>query len=456
MKLAWLQIFAIVPAFASVCPSLTLSSLETQARFQELDRRAQVEFRHAAFAKAAEDFGQASCFAPASIRSYYELYGNATSALAAGDYARARLTLRQADQLRPGYPLPLAMLVKVSLTSGDIADLKVSLSAAGQRFPRNGKLHADLAQDLLHEKQYDLALAEALRAEEGEAAGPGVGLNLAVLENQVGAFDDAARLAVAIEEQTGLSEKERASAAGIAGLSLESLGQLPEAIKHFELAIRHDPLQEQPYLGLARIYTEQQDNRAAAEILAQAQKVVGDSPNVLLALGSALVSTEQFQAASALLARLIQSAPDQLEAYPKLAEAYRNMGEPARATETLRELARRKPDDPMLHVVIARSLLDEEKIDYPLVLQELALAEKVSPADYDVHYLRGKALLATGHYAEAVTSLRRATELRPAEPGAYYQLGLAYRNLGRSDLAKKQFERLEFLKGPPETLKARD
>ena len=110
----------------------------------------------------------------------------------------------------------------------------------------------------------------------------------------------------------------------------------------------------------------------------------------------------------------------------------------------------------MLHLVIARSLLDEEKIDYALVLQELAVADQASPDDYDVHYLRGKVFLATGRYAQAVDSLRHATELRPTEPGAYYQLGLAYRKRGQADLAKEQFERLEFLKGPPEALKARD
>jgi tetratricopeptide (TPR) repeat protein len=344
------------------------------------------------------------------------------------------------------------MLVKVSLTSGDIANLKISLLAAARRFPRDGRLHADLAQDLLHQKQYDLALAEALRAEKSGAANARVGLNLAVLENQAGAFGDAARLAAAIEEQAGLSEKERASAAGIAGLSLENLGQLQEAIRQFKMAIRFDPNQEQPYLALARIDTEQQDHHAAVEILEQAGKILGDSPNVLLALGSALVSTEQYQSASLLLARLIQLSPGQLDAYPRLAEAYRNMGEPGRATETLRQLARRKGDDPMLHVVIARSLLDEEKIDYSLVLQELAAAEKAAPDDYDVHYLRGKVFVAMGQYAQALAPLRHAIELRPTEPGAYYQLGLAYRKLRQPGLAKEQFDRLEYLKGSPDLI----
>ena len=456
MRLLLFGIFALAPGFGAECPSPSPGAPETQARFQDLDRRAQIEFRRAEFSKASADFRQATCLAPEGIRSYYELYGNAAGAIDSGDFGGARQALVEADRLRPDYPLPLAMLVKVSLTSGATGDLKTSLLAAARRFPRDGRLHADLAQDLLHYHQYDLALAEALRAEESGAAGTRVGLNLAVLENQAGAFSDAARLAAAIEAQPSLPGTERASAAGIAGLSLESLGQSREAIGHFKLAIRSDPHQEQPYLGLARIYAEQQDHHAAVEILSAARKILGDSPQVLLALGSALVSAEQYQGASEMLAGLIQRFPEQFEAYAMLAEAYRNVGEPRRATQTLLQLAQRKENDPMLHVVIARSLLDEEKIDYPLVLQELAAAEKVVPDDYDIAYLRGKVFLATGAYAQAVASLQRAIELNPTEPGARYQLGLSYRKLGKADLAKEQFERLEFLKGTAEPLQARD
>jgi tetratricopeptide (TPR) repeat protein len=415
-----------------------------------------VEFRHGEFARASEDFHQAACAAPDNARPYYALYGMATGALATGDFSGARHALQEADRLRPDYPLPLAMLVKVNLISPDVGSLKRCLLDAAHRFPRDSKLHAELAQDLLHEKQYDLALAEALRAEDGAASNAKVSMNLAALENQAGAFGDAARRASLVEEQAGLPETVRASAAAIAGLSYESSGQFQEAIRSFKLAIRLDPSQEQPYLALARIYAANEDRPASVEILREAQKRLGSLPNISLAFGSALVSTEQYQAASEVLEGLIQNSPGQLEAYPKLAEAYRNMGEPTRATETLRQLALRKPDYSMLHTVIAQSLLDEEKVDYPRVLQELEQAEKVSPDDYDVHYLRGKVFMATGQYKRAIESLRHAIELRPTEPGAYYQLGLTYRRLGKPDLAKQQFEKLDFLKEPSVPPKARD
>lgn len=456
MRLALLALVAFARGLAAECPASERGQQALQGRLQELDRKAQVEFRHGEFAKASEDFQQATCTAPDNVRPYYALYGIATSAMATGDFSRARLALQEADRLRPEYPLPLAMLVRVNLISPDIVNLKRCLLDAAQRFPRDSKLHAELAQDLLHEKQYDLALAEALRADNGAASDAKAKMNLAVLENQAGAFGDAARLALLVEQQAALSETVRASGAGIAGLSYESLGQFQEAIRHLKLAIRLDPTQEQPYLALARIYAAHEDRSSSVEILRGAHQQLGRSPNISLAFGSALMSTEQYQAASQILAGLIQNFPDCLEAYPKLAEAYRNMGEPAQATETLRQLALRKPDDSMLHVVIAQSLLDEEKVDYPQVLRRLEQAEKVSPADYDIHYLRAKVFMATGNYKRAIDSLRHAIDLRPTEPGAYYQLGLAYRKLGEMDLAKQQFDKLDFLKGPPVQLNARD
>ena len=112
----------------------------------------------------------------------------------------------------------------------------------------------------------------------------------------------------------------------------------------------------------------------------------------------------------------------------------------------LRKLAERKPDYPMLHIVIAQSMLDENPVDYPGALRELAQAEKTSPDDYDVYYLRGKVCTSIHEYQKAVAALQRAIELRPTESAAYYQLGLAYRKSGQLSLASKQFETVEYLK----------
>jgi tetratricopeptide (TPR) repeat protein len=446
MRLVCLALLALANGFASNCPSPELGPQEAQARFRELDRRAQAEFRHGELAKAAEDFRHGTCVAPESLRSYYELYGIAVEAMAAGDFARAREVLTEADRLRPDYALPLAMLVKGSLISGDVVSVRESLRAAAQRFPLDGKLHAEFVKDLVHEKLLDLALAEALRFEQSGIKDAEATITLAVLENNSGAFGDSVRHALAIERQSELPDQERASGAAIAGLGYENLGQLTEAVEHLKLATQLAPAREDPYLALSRIYEKQQNPKAALEVMEQARKHIPDSPKLLFALGSNLVSAEQYPAARQVLAGLIQSFPDELNAYLKLAEAYRGMGESSQATGTLRMLALRKPEYPMLHVVIAQSMLAEASVDYGGVLEELAQAAKVSPADYDIYYLRGKVYVVMNKYQEAVTALRHATALRPAESGAYYQLGLAYRKSGQPALAKEQFDRVEYLK----------
>ena len=79
-------------------------------------------------------------------------------------------------------------------------------------------------------------------------------------------------------------------------------------------------------------------------------------------------------------------------------------------------------------------------------IEELVQAEKISPIDADIYYLRGKIYAAANRYRDAADVLRRAIALRPTDYSFYYQLGLAYQRLGEHSLAREQFDRMEHLK----------
>jgi tetratricopeptide (TPR) repeat protein len=439
MKLNCLAFAAMSYAFAADCQQVDLD------RFHELDKKAQVEFRHGEYVQSAQDFRQAACLAPEDLRSYYTLYGSAIGALAAGNLRSAIDSLKQADSLRPDYPLPLAMLVKVSLQSPDPDEVKEFLRQAAERFPRAGKLHAEFVKDLLHQNRLDLALAEILRFEQTGVPDPESALTLAVIENNAGAFGDASRHAQAIEQQLELPNVGRASGATVAGLAYENLNQYPEAIEHFKRATELAPEREDPYLYLARVYGKKHNFPAMVAILEQARKQITGSLKIELALGDGLVSVERYAEAIQILTEVVRNSPDEVEAYPNLAEAYRNTGQPKLATDTLRKLALRKPDYPMLHLVIARSISQEDPVDSAAVLEELDLAEKAAPDDYEVYYLRGKVYLGINKFPEAIRSLLRAIELRPTDSSAHYQLGMAYSKSGQAALAGRQFETVKYL-----------
>ncbi len=444
-KIAVIFLLLSTLVFAADCPHGDASP--DRQRLESFDRQAQIEFHHGDFSNAAADFGRAACLAPNNLAGVFELLQSASSAMAANDFSDAASALKDADQHTPSYALSLAMLVKVQLAAGNDLGLKATLRDLARRFPGDSKLHIALAQDLLQANRQDLALAEALRVEQTASEDPRAMLNLAVLENQAGALGDAARIAVSLEEDRQIPPKLRSSGAAIGGLSYEDLGQPAKAIAHLRTAIELDPDASNPYLALARIYGQQQNTEQALAVLERAQKNVPGSRQILVALGSAQVAADRFAAARDTLTGLLDRFPDEWEAYLKLAAAYRNLGEPVMATQTLRRLADKQSDYPRWHIVIAESMLDENPVDYPSVLQELAKAETASGQDYDIFYLKGRVYVATSRFDEAIEAFRNAIAARPTDPAAYYQLGMAYRKAGRSDLAKKQFARMEFLKG---------
>src|SRR5438093_1182941 len=82
-----------------------------------------------------------------------------------------------------------------------------------------------------------------------------------------------------------------------------------------------------------------------------------------------------------------------------------------REAQILGQLASKKPDYPMVHVMLAQAILKSPQPDYAKALAALERAEKAAPEDSDVFELRAKALSASGQTEKAAAALRRAIEL---------------------------------------------
>jgi tetratricopeptide (TPR) repeat protein len=341
------------------------------------------------------------------------------------------------------------MQVRVNVSLNDIEAVKADLRDAETRFPQDGHLHALLARFLAEKKLLVLALAEALRSQQTGSADTESTVQLAVLENEVGAYQDAIRNATAVSDKADIADNLRASAAGIAGLSYESVGQKDEAVRQLREAIRLDPSGENSYLALADLFEQSQNYVDAVKILKQGRANIPNSTAFLLPLGADLIRTQEYKESTDVLRELLGQSPNEDQAYLSIADAYRQMGNSEQEVEILRDLSRRKPAYLMIHILIARAMLASSHVDYPKVLDELVQAEKSSPLDPDVFYLRGKVYLAMNRYNDAVAALRRSIELRPMETGPYYQLARLYQKLGESKLAAEEFQRVKYLEIAP-------
>ena len=440
---SWLALIFCASLYGQDCAQKALTPEETQRRLSELAKSAQSEMAQHRFQEAAHDLREAACLDPRDAKIFY---GLGSMEAASGNFLAARKALATADRLQPGSPLSLAMLVRVNASMGDVDSLKAALSQLAARFAANGELHAALAQFLLQNKFSDLALAESLRSQKAGSTSPQSMLDLAVVENMVGAYDDAIRNALAIESQAGLPAAIRASAAGIAGLSYESSGQREPAIAHLQTAIQLDPLRENSYLALSFLLEKAQRYAEATAILGQGRARLPQSTALLLPLGSNLVLAEKYAEGISVLQELLQKSPNEYDAYLKLADAFRKTGAGDKEIKILGDLEGRKPDYPQIHLLLARALLNFEPADYARTLDELAHAEQASTPDAEIFYLRGKVYLATNRTDDAMAALRRAIELGPMDPSPYYQLGRLYEKLGQPHKAKDTFARMQYIK----------
>lgn len=278
----------------------------------------------------------------------------------------------------------------------------------------DARLHAQLGQMLFAGQCYGLALSELLRARALGANTPEFLLKLAATESILGAFADSAADADAVSQIPGPPEQ-LASAAALAAVGFEGMGELDAAIIRFRRSLELDPRSESSALQLGKLLARQ---------------------NLL-------------EEAAVILEKLVASKPASAESWAQLASVQAARRDVKRALVCWTTVKRLQPDYPMVDSMIAQAMLAQEHPDLKEVLSVLKRAESKTPDDADNFYLEGKTLVALERYVDAANAFETAVRLRPGESNLYYQLGLTYQKLGRADLAQKQFDTLKQLRTRP-------
>jgi tetratricopeptide (TPR) repeat protein len=255
------------------------------------------------------------------------------------------------------------------------------------------------------------------------------------------------------------------------GIGLGTRGHCKEAMpilkgvipKLKDKDLLHDAVMARAQCGMAV------DQRAAVveSLLVLTREFPGD-PKVLY------ITTRYYsELANRAAQELIQTSPSSPEAETLIAEAFQAQGKWDDAAAQFRKILEQNPNQPGIHYQLGRILLSkpldpttteeatkefeaELKINPTSPAAEFMLGDlawRNQKADEAIeHFSRatqfdaglaeaylglGMALNAAGKYSEAITPLKKYTEMDPSDPAGYYQLATAYARTGNKPEADR-------------------
>ncbi|MBM3879148.1 MAG: tetratricopeptide repeat protein [Verrucomicrobia bacterium] len=301
---------------------------------------------------------------------------------------------------------------------------------------RRAELHARYAAGVVHDLrgEPELALEQFWQA------------TLADPSNELLAIDLAHRLLQGRDAQRAVEVLSRAAAqpgatglaSGWLGLALGQLGRTEEALAANGEAIRRSPTLLMGYYNLAQIHFQRKQPDAALTVLDQAGRQPGGSAGFLAELAGMLLGAQRAKHLTAeqvkprvlaLLERAVQLQPQDPLALQRLAEAFKNVGEPGRAAQFYEELlARHTAVDaafaPILHeqlFQLYRASGNPAKASEHLrhILREM-------PTNPQAYLLLGTLAVEEKKFEEAADHFEKALLLNPELEPAYYDLAGFY------------------------------
>ena len=254
-----------------------------------------------------------------------------------------------------------------------------------------------------------------------------------------------------------------------------------EAEAEFRKALSANPQLVCALDGIAQVQVKERRYEAAMDYWRQALRIQPDAPDFQLALATATYKAAKAREANGLpaldgggvadvirlLTDLIKSHPDMTATYFTLGNIYANEHRNREAADQYQEVTRRsptdtvalaaqvkalidasaytealgparnyvrrKPNDPLGHVMLGT--VYQQLGDYAKAEPELELGAAKAPEDFEARYQLGLVLAREGKPAQALLHLQKAVALRPGDRSAQYQLVAVLRALGKTQQA---------------------
>jgi tetratricopeptide (TPR) repeat protein len=250
------------------------------------------------------------------------------------------------------------------------------------------------------------------------------------------------------------------------GVVDHDMGHSSEALHQWEAALRIDPASITTLDWIAKARIEAGQFTTAAELLRTAPSdeeltldlMVADSKaglfdeaidrgegaikthqdwrRVCVALSTVFVQRNRLEDAAAVLRKAITIDPgDPILTVPYLRVLVLK-GDSAEAQALAAELLKQHPGD--YDVLYLSGLLERERGNYDIALQDLKAAGALHPGVYDVEYNLGLVLGKLQHWDEAQAHLQKAIAVDTSAPEAHFQLAAVFRQKGDREAAQHE------------------
>ncbi len=385
-----------------------------------------------------EDISQARLFANQALNAFIEIYefnpesleqffGSHHDALVylselihqlinLASYKEAYQAAVLASQIQPDDPEALIMVTKTGRSAGEYEKSIEAAELATAITPTNPEYRRQLAQSLEGAGYWSTSLVERRAILEHRFAQPSSPswpllddllalANCSIHGDQPQQALDVCQKAIDLDPSNG-------QAHALLGEALTSIGDIDQALEHFDLATQLAPHKPAPWLSLAKAHQRAGQFEKSIETLRTASHAVPDDPSLFYALGQVYIK---------------ENSPSQAQS--AFARAYQLVTEP-NFIPTRKNLAKGngKGIDKFNH---SREQLCEIALSYGQVLEKLGHAEEANqvfrkayqayPSFPGLAYSYAKSIMEVGDEKSALAPLAIAVAAEPADPQPYIE-----------------------------------
>ncbi|MBV9081896.1 MAG: tetratricopeptide repeat protein [Acidobacteriaceae bacterium] len=251
-------------------------------------------------------------------------------------------------------------------------------------------------------------------------------LATAVAEFQAGLLDDARRHA----ESAG----ETPLAKSLIGDIAEERGNFPEAVRAYEAAVALAPYREQYRVDLAFEWIKHQAFGPATDLLEKSVPLFPPSAKLRTLLGIAQYAEGQTKDAATTFEEAIAADPKFESAYRCLALVVLQS-----SAAPLKSTVQRLCGFDQVVCDALKLRMARESGDSTLMQQAIAGLKRTAPGNVIGRCELARAYEWTGQLGQARTEMEACVKLDPI-PQNYYRLGLLYKKLGLTELARREME----------------